>query len=213
MMLACGLAKDARAKGALAAVKSAGFSTSPVLSRFLVEAYGEHDEDAALYDFLLNPKGRNFASILAQGGTFTWESWEGGTAASENSESHAYGANAAIEAIQRYVLGVEIVEPQAARVRIRPHFGALTSARGTIPTERGGIRVAWQVQQGTAEVTVHIPANVTAQVSLPKPDWPEVMFEDNALPLRYEGSRIVVDDVGPGEHRFRMHDISSRRTP
>src|SRR4029450_13872740 len=91
-------------------------------------------------EFLLNPKGRNFASILAAGGTFTWESWEGGAARSENSESHAYGANAALEAIQGYVLGVAIVKPQAARGRIRPHFGPLGFGAGAAPAGRGAGR-------------------------------------------------------------------------
>ena len=141
MLLAVGLVPAERVAGVMALVRRAGFETSPVLSRFLVEAYGEHDQDDALYDFLLNPKGRNFAAILAKGGTFTWESWEGAAARSENSESHAYGANAALEAIQRYVLGVEVVRPQGARVRIRPHFGPLTLAKGTVPTERGHVQV------------------------------------------------------------------------
>jgi alpha-L-rhamnosidase len=207
MMLACGLARGPRAAGALAAVRRAGFQTSPVLARFLVEAYGSQDEDAALYDFLLNPRGRNFASILAQGATFTWESWEGGTAASENSESHAYGANAALEAIQRYVLGFEIVEPQAARVRIRPHPGPLHSVRGIVPTERGRVWVKWDdlgTERGQIEVT--IPANVRADVHLPAPgtgDGP-VRVDDRRMPGTRDGRYLVVSDVGPGTHRIRI---------
>ena len=207
MMLACGLAKEARAKGALAAVKRGGFSTSPVLSRFLVEAYGENDEDAALYDFLLNPKGRNFASILAQGGTFTWESWEGGTAASENSESHAYGANAAIDAIQRYVLGVEIVEPQAARVRVRPHFGPLSYAKGAIPTERGFVHVSWRAGDRSPEIEVTLPANVTADVYLPAPGSRDQAFERDRPVGTREGGHILVRDVPPGIHQFRVRSV------
>jgi alpha-L-rhamnosidase len=203
MMLACDLAKGARAEGALAAVKRGGFSTSPVLSRFLVEAYGGNDQDAALYDFLRNPKGRNFASILAQGGTFTWESWEGGAASSENSESHAYGANAAIEAIQRYVLGVEILRPQASRVRVRPQPGPLRRASGIVPTERGGIRVSWDAQTTSAELTVEVPANVVAEVHFPMPgsSGHGIVLYDGK-PSRSEGN-VFVYEAGPGRHVFR----------
>ena len=208
MMLACGLAKDARATGAMAAVKRGGFSTSPVLSRFLVEAYGAHDEDAALYDFLLNPQGRNFASILAQGGTFTWESWEGGAAKSENSESHAYGANAAIEAIQRYVLGVEIVEPQAARVRVRPHFGPLSYGKGAIPTERGFVRVSWRTLARGRELEVTLPANVTADVYVPAAGGrSQLRLNDGLVVASRDGAYMVVRDVPPGSHRFRLDSI------
>ncbi len=204
MMLACGLAPEGRQAGAMAAVKRGGFSTSPVLSRFLVQAYGEHGQDDALYDFLLNPKGRNFASILAQGGTFTWESWEGAAARSENSESHAYGANAALEAIQRYVLGVEIVEPQAARVRIRPHFGPLTSAEGTIPTERGLVRVSWRTRDRTAELEVSLPANVSADVYVPASDARDVVRLGGRAVGTRDGPHVLIRDVPPGSHRFSV---------
>jgi alpha-L-rhamnosidase len=203
MVLALGLASGHEA-GTLAAVKRAGFETSPVLSRFLVEAYGEHDQDEALYDFLLNPKGRNFASILAKGGTFTWESWEGGEAKSENSESHAYGANAALEAIQRYVLGLEIVEPQAVRVRIRPHFGPLTFAKGTIPTERGLVHVSWRTLDRSTELDVTLPANVAADVYVPAPGThDQVLLRDRPVGTR-EGAHFLIRDIPPGAHSFRV---------
>jgi alpha-L-rhamnosidase len=207
MMLGFALADAKRRPGALAAVERAGFETSPVLSRFLVEAYGDHDRDDALYDFLLNPKGRNFAAILAKGGTFTWESWEGSEAKSENSESHAYGANAALEAIQRYVLGVEVLAPQAARVRIRPHFGPLTSAEGTIPTERGLVRVSWRPQGRGRQIDVTLPASMTADVYLRAPGRGVVMIDDSlGVPAR-EGEYSVIRSVPPGSHRFFVAEL------
>lgn len=205
MMLACGLAHGARAAGAMAAVKRAGFETSPVLSRFLVQAYGEHDEDAALYDFLLNPKGRNFASILAKGGTFTWESWEGASAQSEDSESHAYGANAALEAIQRYVLGVEILEPQAARVRVRPHAGPVQAAQGIVPTERGDVAVSWETAGGVvSDMRVRVPGNVLADVYVPVPEGRHVSVDGRLEEQVREGRYVVFRNRRPGEHRFRL---------
>jgi alpha-L-rhamnosidase len=203
MLLAVDLAPGGRVASMLSAVRRAGFETSPVLSRFLVQAYGEHDQQDALYDFLLNPKGRNFASILAQGGTFTWESWEGAAAKSENSESHAYGANAALEAIQRYVLGVEIVEPQAARVRIRPLLGPLAFADGSVVTERGPVRVAWKAAGPDIQVT--LPANVVADVHVAAPGRRALLFMDGRrLPTHRDGAHLVARDVPPGSHRFSV---------
>jgi alpha-L-rhamnosidase len=204
MMLALGLVPDERIASVMAVVRRAGFETSPVLARFLVEAYGEHDQADALYDFLLNPKGRNFASILAAGGTFTWESWEGSAAKSENSESHAYGANAALEAIQRYVLGVTIVEPQAARVRIRPHFGPLNFAKGTVPTERGVVNVSWRATDRSADLDNWLPANVSADVEEPPAhDLDRVTKDGRPAGIR-DGARFRIRDVPPGSHLFRV---------
>jgi alpha-L-rhamnosidase len=183
-----------------------------VLSRFLVQAYGEQGEDDALYDFLLNPQGRNFASILAKGGTFTWESWEGSAAAREDSESHAYGANAALEAIQRYVLGVDIVEPQAARVRIRPHLGPLAFAEGTVPTERGLVRVAWKADGPELEVT--LPASVVADVHVPVPGRRALLAMDGrTLPIHRDGAHLVARDVPPGTHRIVVTPDSHQEEP
>lgn len=208
MMLALGLVPEERIPGVADLVRRAGFETSPVLSRFLVRAYGEHDQDDALYDFLLNPKGRNFASILAAGGTFTWESWEGGQAERENSESHAYGANAALEGIQRYVLGVEIAEPQAARVRVRPHFGPLTFAKGTVPTERGFVHVSWWKLSRSLELDVTLPANVIGDVHVPAPiGRARLRMNDALVVAAQEGAFLVVRDLPPGSYRFRLQLI------
>lgn len=206
MMAALGLAKGDRLQGALAAVKRAGFQTSPVLVRFLIQAYGENDEDEALYDFLLNPTGRNFASTLAGGGTFTWESWEGiNFAGNETSESHAYGANAGLEAIQRYVLGVDPTAAQAERLRIRPHPGSLASAEGVVPTERGPVSVAWTATPRGLDLRVTLPGNVRGDVYVPVADAAQRQLNVDGVPVLGEraGRYVVVRNVGPGGHRFR----------
>lgn len=50
---------------------------SPLLVRFLIQAYGHHDEDDALMEYLLNRVGNNYVSALADGATFTYENWRG----------------------------------------------------------------------------------------------------------------------------------------
>ena len=94
--LVLGFTEGEETRGALAAVKRAGYSTAPMIVRFLVQAYGELDEDEALMEFLLDPKGRNRAYIVADGGSFTYENWLGRNRKDPGarSESHPVGAYA-----------------------------------------------------------------------------------------------------------------------
>ena len=50
-------------------------------------------------EFLTNPEGRNWAHILADGGSFTYENWRGRkreNGGDEGSESHPVGAYGAV---------------------------------------------------------------------------------------------------------------------
>jgi alpha-L-rhamnosidase len=167
MAAALGVAQGDRLRGALEAAKRAGPSTAPLLAPFLVRAYGDHEEEEALRDYLLNPaSGRNWAATLKDGGTFTYENWAGRRAASESSESHPFGAYGAVVALRDYVLGVRVVEPQAAKLEIRPRPLGLKWARGTLPTERGPLAVEWEA--GTAfRLKVTLPPHTRADVYLP----------------------------------------------
>jgi alpha-L-rhamnosidase len=193
-----------RTRGAMAAVKRAGHSTSPLLVRFLIQAYGNHDEDDALMEWLTNPQGHNFAYILADGGTFTYENWRGRKEGSENSESHPFGAYGAVIALQEYILGVKAIAPQFARVQIRPHTLNLRYARGKIPTQRGHILVSWQIKDGAFRLTVKLPSNVRADVAVPKGQSAGTTVKVNGKAKQGEaaGNYIVVRDVGAGEYMF-----------
>lgn len=87
--------------------------------------------------------------------------------------SHAWGT-APVNVIARWVLGVQVVAPGAARLEIAPQPGPLRWMEGTVPTIRGDVRV--RCDQEAGELEVQIPANTTALV-------------------RWEG---VEREVGPG---------------
>jgi alpha-L-rhamnosidase len=184
MAVALGFAQGERRRGALEASKRAGHATAPLLARFVVQAYGESGEDAALRDYLLNPApGRNWAHVLRDGGTFTYESWAGRHHGSEASESHPFGAYGALLALREYVLGIRVVEPQAARIEIHPRPLGLRWARGTFPTERGPVAVDWVNEPSAFRLRVRVPPSSRATVWLPGAAQPR--------------------EVGPGEHVVR----------
>ena len=127
--------------------------------------YGLHaaGRDDAIVKALTDPTQPGYAQILAEGATFTWESWDARTTG--DSESHGFGA-AVLPAMQEDILGVTIVGPGAAQVEVRTP--ALTmSAHGVVATQRGPIPISWTRGGGRFELAVTIPANMTADVSVP----------------------------------------------
>jgi alpha-L-rhamnosidase len=63
---------------------------------------------------------------------------------------------------------VRLSAPGAATLDIVIPRTSLTSVKGTIPTQRGMVGVAWQHgASGRLDVAVDLPVNVKARVSLP----------------------------------------------
>ncbi len=203
MLLALDLARGDRQRGAMEAVQRAGHRTSPVLAQFLVRAYGEHDADDALYEYLLNPRGRNWASTLADGGTFTYEAWEGRRRDASTSESHPFTAYGAVVALQEYVLGVQPLEPQYARLRVRPHPGPLRFARGRIPTPRGPLSVAWERDPaGGFRLKVALPAGARTDLYVPREDGAGTRLTVNggAREGKAAGRYVLLENLAPGAY-------------
>ena len=64
--------------------------------------------------------------------------------------------------LSHHVLGVEILEPGCAKVRITPHLGDLEWAEGSFPTPYGAIRIRHErLQDGRINTVVDAPAGVT----------------------------------------------------
>lgn len=64
--------------------------------------------------------------------------------------------------LSEHVLGVRIVEPGGAVVRIEPHLADLDWAEGTFPTTRGVIRIRHEKKaDGTIETKIDAPKGIT----------------------------------------------------
>ena len=204
------------------------------LLRLIVKT-GEYDEDEALLDFLTNPKGRNWAYILADDGSFTYENWRGrnrgiaddGSFTYENfrgrnrkqrghedSESHPFGAYGGVIAVQNYILGVQPMAPAYARMQIRPHLLDLDYAKGTVPTQRGEVTVNWQRKDGNLRLAVTIPANTTATVHVPTTN-PAAVTESGKPAEKAEGVKFLraektraVYEIGSGSYVFEAKNLS-----
>ncbi|MDS0300641.1 glycoside hydrolase family 78 protein [Halogeometricum sp. S1BR25-6] len=204
-------------------VADAGMRMGPMMVPWLLQAFEASDRPAAMVDLLTDPADDGWANILAQGGTFTWETWHcrdedlPDDERRNRSESHAMGATV-LAYVQRVLLGVEFDDAAVGRVRVRPPTDGLESASGRVPTEYGPLRAAWERTDGEFSLSLTIPWNVEATVLLPAPAEGTVSVDgeplgdvddraDPAVPgvdcaARVDGELAV--DVKAGTYRFSV---------
>ena len=67
--------------------------------------------------------------------------------------------------LSRYVLGIQVTEPGFKKVRITPHLGELTFAKGTYPTPYGAIEVMHYTRDdGTIKSEILLPQEIELEV-------------------------------------------------
>lgn len=144
---------------------SRGMKQGPMTVHRLFRALLRAGRVQAVVDLLTNADGPGWMRILAAGGTFTWEAWElvEGT---DYSQSHAWSASVLAEIVQ-CLLGVQITEAGAARLRLVPPSCSLSSFAGTVPTERGPVSLRWQREETGCSVSTTLPAGTTAVLEIP----------------------------------------------
>lgn len=199
--LALHIVPDANREAVKAKVKELKMSVGMVTVMWLVKALGEADEGAHMIDLFTNPEWYGWAQTLARGGTATWETWTSDT--DGQSESHAWGSAGLVGHVN-YILGITPTKPQFEQVRIKPlDFGArLTSAKGTIPTDRGDISVDWNRTAERYTLTVSLPVNVTGDIYVPRgSEAGATLTVDGAAATGVvDGGYLVVRAIGSGTH-------------
>ncbi len=151
-----------------ARVATQGMQMGPMTAQALLDALHDGGQDPALIRLLTDPTQPGWANILAQGATFTWETWAPSDADGD-SMSHGWGATVLV-ALQQDLAGVTLTGAGGSSVAVRAPRpgGRLSRLRATVPTPRGVVSVSWQFgAKGSVDLDLSLPANMTATVSLP----------------------------------------------
>lgn len=187
-----------------------GFLGTPYLCHVL-SRYG-HDDLA--YTLLLQESYPSWLYPVKMGATTIWERWDGQKpdstfqTASMNSFNHyAYGAIG--DWMYRVVGGIEIGAPGYKQVLIQPHPDKrLSFARTSFNSPYGMIRSGWEMKPNQLTISVSIPPNTRARITLPKADLSSLT--EGAKPLstksftsvRQEGESVVIE-AGSGDYTFQ----------
>ncbi len=140
---------------------------------------------------------------IEQGATTLWENWNG----AESRNHIMYGDVSAW--FYRALAGI-VPDPQAPAFKhflVKPHVvGDLTWARADYDSVRGRIASDWEVVEGEFRLSLTVPANTTATVSLPVAEkvmeagWP-AMHAKGVRFIGLDGGRSVFN-VASGTYRF-----------
>jgi alpha-L-rhamnosidase len=201
--LSLGIVPAAQQASVASLVVSSNMSVSALGILQLVRALGEAGQGPALLNLYTNSTQYGWARILSLGGTATWESWTANT--DGNSQSHGWGA-VGLEGYVRYVLGVKALAPQFEQVQIKPldFSNSLSSASGTVPTDRGDIAVEWDRNATLYHLAVTIPVNVTATVYVPQINLTNAIVNVDGTNVAgtLTNGYLGVSNIGSGAHTF-----------
>jgi alpha-L-rhamnosidase len=183
-------------------VASLGMQQGPMTAHRLLQSLSLADRVDDVITRLTDSSGLGWGNVLANGGTFTWESW---VPAGTESYSHGWGAQALVDFTET-LLGVQLTSPGAASIAIVVPRTALEWARGSVPTERGPVGVDWRhtASEGLS-LTVDVPVNVRAVVSLPVDGSSTSAASGAGAPtaLGVSGGRALYE-VGSGRSEFSV---------
>lgn len=184
-------------------VAGLGMRQGPMTAHWLLKALADSGRVDDVLARLTDREGLGWANVLAQGGTFTWESWA--ARAEGQSESHGWGAQALVDILET-LLGLRVTGPGARTIDIVVPECALASARGTVRTQRGPVTIDWARKAGgTLTLSVSIPVNVKAQVVLPAAPTAKTTATGEGAPklVSKDGGRAVYE-VGSGRTAFTV---------
>ncbi|MCU1481790.1 MAG: ramA [Subtercola sp.] len=180
LALGFGLLQDAPTKrkaGARLAelVRSFGYriGTGFVGTPLICDALCIGGESDTAYRLLLEEGMPSWLYPIKMGATTIWERWDsmlpdGSINPGEMTSFNHYALGAVADWMQRSIGGIAPAEPGYRVVDIAPILGGgLTRARASLDTGYGMVEVDWMIVQGSFELSVTVPPNMRARVTLP----------------------------------------------
>ena len=163
--LALGLVPEQHTKSVLEHIHSKGMACSVYAAQFLMEALYDHNDDDYALHMLTKRDERSWYNMVRHNATITYEAWDDKFKPNQD-WNHAWGA-APANIIPRYVVGVRPLEAGFTKMVIAPQSATLTSVEASVPTIRGEVGVAIRSTEQSYTLSLTIPANSSAEVSLP----------------------------------------------
>lgn len=164
--LAAGITPAALREQAGKLLASQGMRMSVYGAQFLLGALFNAGQDQAAIALMTSREQFSWLHMMDDlHATIAMEAWD--PAIKPNTTfSHAWGT-APANVIPRHVVGMEVIQPGASRIRIAPQPGELTWFKATLPTIRGAVNVSY-ARQGPAILEIALPPNITAELALDK---------------------------------------------
>ena len=162
--VALGVAPDADLPAFGAFLAGGGMLCSVYAAQFLLDSLFAAGQPDAAHALLTGTGVSSWLHMLdGLNATIAMEAWDP-SIKPNTTFSHAWGT-APANVVARQVLGVQVTEPGAAGLRIRPQPGPLTWMNGTVPTIRGPVSVSMDRRNGL-RLDVDLPPNTTGRIEV-----------------------------------------------
>ena len=183
---------------------------------YLMPTLASIGADDVAYKLLLNDTFPSWGYSIKHGATSIWERWDGWTAEKGfqnpgmNSFAH-YSFGAVARWMFQTVAGIDTDGPGFKRLRIAPRPGpGLDWVKASYDSINGKIVSAWEKEDNFWSYTLVIPANTSAEVSLPTSDPKKV--SENGVPVsKAKGVKVLAMENGmirlevpAGQYRFML---------
>ncbi|HEX2917355.1 MAG TPA: family 78 glycoside hydrolase catalytic domain, partial [Edaphobacter sp.] len=181
-----------------------GFLGTPFLM-FVLEDQGRAD---VAYRLLLTDTYPSWGYMVKKGATTWWERWNGDTGDPAMNSYNHYAFGSVMAWVYRRVAGIDTDSSGAGfhHLVIKPHAEAgLRSVHGEYDSVYGTVTTDWvRGAAGKLELTVHVPANTTATVYMPRAGATSVSEAGKKVHAEVEGDALKME-VGAGSYRFELH--------
>jgi alpha-L-rhamnosidase len=162
--LALGLTPPDQEIRAARQLASQGMRMSVYGAQFLLDALYRGREANAARKLLTSRALFSWLHMMDDlGATIAMEAWDP-SIKPNTTFSHAWGT-APANVVQRHIVGIEVIEPGAARVKIAPQPGDLEWFTAKVPTIRGAVVVSY-ARSGPTLLDITLPANVRGTLEL-----------------------------------------------
>ncbi|MGZ4961484.1 MAG: alpha-L-rhamnosidase-related protein [Limisphaerales bacterium] len=170
-------------------------------AQYLLEALFENDDTDMALGLITTNSSRSWLNMMNAGSTLTTEAWSFEDKANQD-WNHAWGS-APGNLTTRYVLGVRPLKPGFSEVIIQPRLGTtLQFVKGTVPTIRGAIELSVQIHDGDMDLSLQIPATITATVMLPTTNK-AIILDGKTVSGSRSNQWLVLKNVSAGSHEIR----------
>jgi len=215
LALQVGVVPESERDAVMKFVKSKGFGSSVVLAYNLFEMLYDSDEGEFAYELVNSEKFPGWGYMLKKGATNTWEGWTGLGGETYAHPFSAYMARFFISGI----VGIKPGAPGWKEIIIRPHpEGDLKWAKARIRILPGEVFASWEKTENGLKLSVTIPGNTQAKVSVPTMGKSQVkIYEglDQILPASADAGKKEVKFlsqekgyanfmIGSGQYMFKV---------
>lgn len=192
-----------------------GFLSTP----FLLPVLSSNGYLDVAYALLKQEIPPSWLYAVKKGATTIWENWKG---IDEEGNAHDslnhYSYGAVGNWLYQVVAGLEIGAAGYKHIRFQPQPGDdLTRVEATYQSLYGEIASSWQIEQEQFTLTVTVPANTTATVSIPARLGRQVTAQGQALEtvegvtaVRQEQDATLIE-IGSGTYTFTSRSLALGR--